>query len=44
MKGLKGKSISKPTLRNTVMEMLLDDATDQPEVDKWYYFEYDPKF
>ena len=32
MKGLKGKSISKPTLRNTVMEMLLDDATDTPEV------------
>ena len=44
MKSLKGKSVSKPTLRNTVMEMLLDDATNQPEIDKWYYFEYDPKF
>ena len=44
MKSLKGKSISKPTLRNTVMEMLFDGATDQPQVGKWYYFEYDPKF
>ena len=26
------------------MEMLFDGATDQPQVDKWYYFEYDPKF
>ena len=26
------------------MEMLLDDATDTPQVGKWYYFEYDPKF
>ena len=41
MKSLKGKSVSKPTLRNTVMEMLLDDATNTPDIDKWYYFEYD---
>ena len=44
MKSLKGKSISKPKLRDTVMEMLFDDATDAPQVGKWYYFEYDPKF
>ena len=44
MKELKGKSISRPKLRNPVMEMLLDDATETPEINKWYYFEYDPKF
>jgi len=44
MKELKGRSISRPKLRNTVMEMLLDDATETPEINKWYYFEYDPKF
>ena len=26
------------------MEMLLDDATETHEINKWYYFEYDPKF
>ena len=44
LKNLKGKSITKTKLRETVFNTLYDDATDQPEEGKYYFFDYDPKF
>ena len=41
---LKGSKISKPQLREKIFEALYDNATEQPEVGKWYFFEYDPKY
>ncbi len=41
---LKGNKISNSNLREEVFNILLDDATETPEPDKFYTFEYDPKF
>ena len=41
---VKGKKISKSKLREEVFNILLDDATEQPQADKYYTFEYDPKY
>ena len=41
---LKGSKVSKAQLREKIFEALYDNTTEQPEVGKWYYFEYDPKF
>ena len=41
---LKGNKISNSNLREEVFSILLDDATETPEPDKFYTFEYDPKF
>ena len=44
MEQLKGNKISNSKLREEVFNILLDDATETPEVGKFYTFEYDPKF
>lgn len=44
VKELKGKSISVGNLRQEVFNRLFDEATDLPEIGKYYLFEYDPKF
>ena len=31
-------------MRNEIFNVLFDNATDKPQVGKWYIFEYDPKF
>ena len=41
---LKGKKVSKAQLREQIFNVLYDSATDKPEVGKFYFFEYDPKF
>ena len=41
---LKGSKVSKGQLREKIFEALYDNATEQPEVGKWYFFEYDPKW
>ena len=41
---LKGNKISKEKLRDEVFNILLDDATEAPQKDRYYTFEYDPKF
>ena len=41
---LKGSKVSKGELREKIFEALYDNATEQPEVGKWYFFEYDPKY
>ena len=41
---MKGNKISNSTLREEVFNILLDDATETPEIGKYYTFEYDPKF
>ena len=41
---LKGSKVSKNELREQIFEALYDNATEQPEVGKWYFFEYDPKY
>ena len=41
---LKGSKVSKGQLREKIFEALYDNATEQPEVGKWYFFEYDPKY
>ncbi len=41
---LKGKKVSKTQLREQIFEALYDNATEKPEVGKWYFFEYDPKY
>lgn len=41
---LKGKKISRAELREEIFNALYDNATEQPEVGKWYFFEYDPKY
>ena len=41
---LKGSKVSKAQLREKIFEALYDNATEQPQVGKWYFFEYDPKF
>ncbi len=41
---LKGKSITKTKLRDTVFNTLLDDAVETPEEGKYYFFDYDPKY
>ena len=41
---LKGSQITSSKLREEIFNILLDDATDTPSTDKWYIFEYDPKF
>ena len=41
---LKGTKVSKAQLREQIFEALYDNATDKPEVGKWYFFEYDPKY
>ena len=44
LQNLKGSKISKPQLREKIFEALYDNATENPQVGKWYFFEYDPKF
>ena len=44
LQSLKGSKISKPQLREKIFEALYDNATEQPQVGKWYFFEYDPKY
>ena len=44
IQSLKGKSITKTKLRDTVFNRLLDDAVETPEEGKYYFFDYDPKF
>ena len=44
IKSLKGQKITKTKLREEIQNSLYDGATDTPQVGKWYYFEYDPKF
>ena len=44
MEQLKGNKISNSKLREEVFNILLEDATETPEVGKFYTFEYDPKF
>jgi len=44
LQSLKGNKVSKGELREKIFEALYDNATDQPQVGKWYFFEYDPKF
>ena len=41
---LKGSKVSKAQLREKIFEALYDNATEQPQVGKWYFFEYDPKY
>lgn len=41
---LKGQSITPANLRQEVFNRLFDQATDLPEIGKYYIFEYDPKF
>ena len=41
---LKGSKVSKAQLREKIFEALNDNATGNPEVGKWYFFEYDPKY
>ena len=41
---LKGNKISKERLREEIFYILLDDATEAPQTNKYYIFEYDPKF
>ena len=44
LQSLRGSKVSKPQLREKIFEALYDNATEQPEVGKWYFFEYDPKW
>ena len=44
LQSLKGSKISKPQLREKIFEALYDNATEQPQVGKLYFFEYDPKY
>ena len=41
---LRGTKISRPKLREEVFNQLYDGATENPEIGKSYFFEYDPKF
>lgn len=41
---LKGSKVSKAQLREKIFNALYDSATDKPEVGKFYFFEYDPKY
>ena len=41
---MKGKKISISQLREEVFNILLDDAVETPQTDRYYTFEYDPKF
>ena len=41
---LKGSKVSRGQLREKIFDALYDNATEQPEVGKWYFFEYDPKW
>ena len=41
---MKGKKISISKLREEVFNILLDDAVETPQTDRYYTFEYDPKF
>jgi len=44
LQSLRGSKLSKAQLREKIFEALYDNATEQPEVGKFYFFEYDPKF
>jgi len=44
LQSLRGSKVSKTQLREKLFEALYDNATDKPEVGKWYFFEYDPKY
>ena len=44
LQDLKGSKVSKAQLREKIFEALNDNATGNPEVGKWYFFEYDPKY
>ena len=41
---LRGSKVSKAQLREKIFEALYDNATENPEVGKFYFFEYDPKY
>ena len=41
---IQGKKLSMSTMRNEIFNTLFDNATDKPQVGKYYIFEYDPKF
>ena len=41
---VKGKKISISQLRDKIFDILLDDAVETPQTDRYYTFEYDPKF
>ena len=41
---IRGTKITKTKLRNEIQNILFDGATEEPEIGKWYFFEYDPKF
>ena len=41
---IEGKKLSMSTMRNEIFNTLFDNATDKPQVGKYYIFEYDPKF
>ena len=41
---VKGKKISISQLRDKIFDILLDDAVEIPQTDRYYTFEYDPKF
>ena len=44
MSQVKGSTITKDRLRDEIFNILLDDATEAPQTNKYYIFEYDPKF
>ena len=41
---LKGSKVSKGSVKRKDIQALYDNATDKPEVGKFYFFEYDPKY
>ena len=41
---IRDSKISKERLREEIFNILLDDATEAPQTNKYYIFEYDPKF
>ncbi len=41
---LRGTKVTKTKLRREIFNSLFDNATENPEVGKWYFFEYDPKY
>ena len=44
MSQIKGNKITPTKLRDEIFNILLDNATEIPQTDRWYIFEYDPKF
>ena len=44
MSQMKGNKITPTKLRDEIFNILLDNATEIPQTDRWYIFEYDPKF